>query len=278
MTTTTEHGGATGWRLDELGARGYEANLVPAVLDGWAADLVADVAPRPGDRVLDLACGTAVVGRHVAKAVGPDGHVIGVDANPAMLTVAREVTAALATPTTWHHALAESLPLDDASVDVVLCQQGVQFFEGPSSALAEAARVLTPGGRLGIGVCRPLGRQPGYLVLVDVLRRHLGEHAATVIASPYALGDTAELRALLARAGLVDMHARIVVTPFRIPSARALLAVETASSPLGDLTVSLSADRLEPLLDDLAAGLAAHRDDDGLLFPFETLVVTARRP
>lgn len=242
MTTTTERTTATGWQLDETGARGYEANLVPAVLDGWAADLVADVGLRPGDRVLDLACGTAIVTRHAAAAVGPDGHVIGVDANPAMLTVAREATAGLVTPTTWHRALARSLPLGDASVDVVLCQQALQFFDAPEQALAEAARVLVPGGRLGIGVCRSLDCRPGYVVLVEVLRRHVGDEAAEVIASPYARGQTDELRALLHGAGLTDVHARIVATPFRIPSAEALLVTEPASSPLGDLRASLPAD------------------------------------
>ncbi len=272
MTTTTK-----GWQLDLDGARGYEANLVPAAMDPWAADLVAAVGLAPGDGVLDLACGTGIVTRHAAGRVGPGGGLVGVDANPAMLAVAREVTSDLVPAATWHEATAEDLPLGDQAVDAVVCQQAVQFMADPIVTLVEARRVLAPGGRLGVGTCASLVRQPGYTVLVEVVARHLGEEAATVLASPYGLGEVDRLRAVITAAGFAGIHLRRSITPFRFPSPTAFLAAESASSPLGDLTARLPPATLDPLLADLADGLRPHRDDDGIVFPFETLVATADR-
>lgn len=264
-----------GWQLDRAGAESYEAHLVPAFMAPWAADLVAAVGVAPGDAVLDVACGTGIVARYAAAATGDAGEVTGVDVNSAMLAVARDVSSGLGVR--WERATADDLPLADASFDVVCCQQGLQFFAEPAAALREMWRVTRPGGRIGIGVCGALEHQPGYHVLVDRLREHVGAPAADVIRSPYALGDVTRLRALLDGGGFVDLHLRRLYTTFRVASGRALLQAETSASPLGDVLETLDPDRAEALVDDLEAAMAPWSDDDGVVFPFETLVVTARR-
>lgn len=266
-----------GWQLDEAGAWGYEHNLVPALLDGWAADLVATVAPARGARVLDLACGTGVVTRHAARLVGGRGHISGTDCNPAMLAVAREVSRDVEARVTWDQADATDLPYGDQTFDAVFCQHGLQFFAAPDVALAEMHRVTADGGRMGVATCRPLAHQPGYAVLVDTLARHVGDAVARAISSPYALGDLHRLGELVGAAGFRNVHRRIDITPLRIPSAEALMIAETASSPVGTIDQRLPVDAYRALVDDLTARLAAHTDDDGVVFPFETAVVTARR-
>jgi len=77
------------WQLSGNAAERYERVLVPAIFAPWAADLVALAKLRPGERVLDVACGTGVVGRLAAERVGPKGHVTGLDLNESMLEVAR---------------------------------------------------------------------------------------------------------------------------------------------------------------------------------------------
>jgi SAM-dependent methyltransferase len=267
----------TGWQLDEAGATAYEETLVPALLRPWAEDLVAAAGPRPGQRVVDVACGTGIVARTAARRVGATGAVTGVDLNPAMLAVAGRVSTGTVPAIRYEHGAADALPLPDAAADVVFCQQGLQFFPDPAAALAEMHRVCVPGGRLGVATCRSLARQPGYRVLVDVLARHVGEEAAAVVASPYALGELDRLRALATGAGFTGVHARIVVSTVRVPSAEALLRGETASSPLGDVVDRLDRSAAAALVADLDTALAPHTDDDGVVFPFETAVVTADR-
>jgi ubiquinone/menaquinone biosynthesis C-methylase UbiE len=91
----------------------------------------------PEDTVLDLACGTGLVSRHLAGRVG---RLVGVDITPAMAEQARDVLD------TFVLASAEALPFDTSTFDVVVCRQGLQFMEIPH-ALAEVLRVLRPRGR-----------------------------------------------------------------------------------------------------------------------------------
>jgi ubiquinone/menaquinone biosynthesis C-methylase UbiE len=275
MTTTATQD--AGWQLDEVGAAAYEAMLVPEALRPWAQDLVAAVAPRAGQHVVDVACGTGIVARTAAACVGPAGRITGFDINPAMLTVARRVSAGTEPEIRYEQAAADRLPVADGAADAVFCQQGLQFVPDPSAALAEMHRVCAPGGRLGIATCRSIDHQPGYLALTDVLARHLGEEAAAVIRTPYALGENSRLRELVAGAGFSGVHVRIVISPFRVPSAEALVRGETASSPLGDVVERLGPDAGAALVGELTRALEPHTDDDGVVFPFETVVVTADR-
>lgn len=266
-----------GWQLDDARARDYERFLVAAVLDGWAADLIDAVGVTAGDRVLDVGCGTGVVARHAAGRVGARGSVTGVDRNRSMLTLARELGVDLDPLVRWLEGDAADLPVAAVSVDVALCQQALQFVADPGAALAELHRVVVPGGRVGIGTCRSLAHQPGYTALIAAVARHLGDPAAAVLASVYALGDPGALGDLVAAAGFHDVHRRIEVTTFRLPSAEALLTAETSSSPLGPAADLLDPADYEALVADVTAAMAPHTDDDGVVFPFETLVVTARR-
>jgi ubiquinone/menaquinone biosynthesis C-methylase UbiE len=76
------------WQLEGPAAELYQRYLVPLITALWAADLVERSAPRPGERVLDVACGTGVVARLAAERMGT-GRVVGLDLNPGMLAVAR---------------------------------------------------------------------------------------------------------------------------------------------------------------------------------------------
>src|SRR5688572_14100435 len=114
-------------------ANAYEALFVPCLVGEWAP-LVADAAHvRPGERVLDVACGTGVLARAVAARAGSQGSVAGLDASRGMLAVAERHA-----PTVdWRHGVAEALPFDDSSFDAVVSQFGLMFFTDRRQALHE---------------------------------------------------------------------------------------------------------------------------------------------
>src|SRR5690606_27779700 len=148
----------------------YERYFVPAVGKPLAHDLLRLAALRPGERVLDVGCGTGVVTRLAARDVGAGGGAVGVDLEAAMLAVARSVTP----PTPgieWRQADAQALPFDDECFDVALCQMSLQFVEDRTRALAEMRRVLVPGGRVVLGLPGPA--TPQFEALADSLGRHI---------------------------------------------------------------------------------------------------------
>ena len=122
------------------GAENYERHFVPAIGEPVARRLVDAARPARGERVLDIACGTGIAARLAAEAVGPDGTVAGLDANPGMLEVARTVSP---DRIEWHAAPAEDMPLPDAAFDLALCSMGLQFFADKDQALRETL----PGAR-----------------------------------------------------------------------------------------------------------------------------------
>jgi SAM-dependent methyltransferase len=105
---------------------------------------------EPGELVLDHACGAGMDVLLAARRVGPQGSVIGVDLTPAMREQARLATqeAGLADRVEIRAGAMEDLPLDDASVDVVLSNGVVNLSPEKARVFAEIGRVLRPGGRL----------------------------------------------------------------------------------------------------------------------------------
>jgi len=122
----------------------YETLMVPLIFEPYAVDLVDRLAARPLTRVLEVAAGTGVVTRRLASVLPASVAIVATDLNQPMLDYASVVGTAR--PVEWRQADATTLPFADESFDAVVCQFGVMFFPDKAKALAEARRVLVPGG------------------------------------------------------------------------------------------------------------------------------------
>jgi demethylmenaquinone methyltransferase/2-methoxy-6-polyprenyl-1,4-benzoquinol methylase len=111
----------------------------------------ADVLQRPGARVLDLCCGTGDMAFALARVRGPNtAEIVGADFSRAMLARARQKATGMPNPPRWIEADALALPLADASFDLVVSAFGFRNLANYDAGLREIARVLKPGGELGI--------------------------------------------------------------------------------------------------------------------------------
>jgi SAM-dependent methyltransferase len=181
------------------------------------AELVARLAPRAGERWLDVATGTGGVAVRAAQA-GAD--VTGLDITPALLEQAQEAGAAAGVRVELVEGDAQHLPFEDASFDVVSSCFGVIFAPDRATAAGELARVCRQGGRLGLTVWRP---DEGFHALAE---RFLGERPAGY---PGAWGEEGAVEELLG--GSFELEVEEAVYPLDSDSLEAHYEWATTAVP-----------------------------------------------
>jgi SAM-dependent methyltransferase len=266
-----------GWQLETNSAEAYERYLVPALMTRWADRLLDLAGLRPGERALDVACGTGIVARRAAPRVGPGGRVVGLDLNEGMLAVARAASSGIRPAIEWRQGNATALPFGDGEFHLVVCHQALQFLSDREAAVREMHRVAAPGGRVAIGVCRPIEFSPGYPLLAEALGRHVGPEAEAMMRSPFPSWTIDDARGLLARGGFQDVRVEVEVSPIRYPSPEEFLRQEAACSPLASLVGALRPEARSVLVEELTGALRVRCDDEGVVFPIETYLMLAPR-
>ena len=264
------------WQLSDHGPKAYERYLVPSLFTPWAIDLLARVAVKPQERVLDVACGTGIVARLAAQQVGALGRVTGVDLNAEMLKEAHTQAARLGAAAHWAQGDVDALPFETGVFDVVLCQQSLQFFSDQARAAQEIKRVLTPDGRVALNVSRPLEHNPYIRALADALERHVGPEAGAAMQAPCGFGEAEVLRELLRQADFHDIRIHIVILTIRHPSVAEFISGQLTATPMAASIAALSGDGRAALHDDICASLRPYTDDEGLAVPYELYVAVAQ--
>jgi len=238
----------------------YDRHLAPVIFEPWAEILLEAVGVRSGDRVLDVASGTGVVARLAARHAGLEGRVVASDLSATMLAHAASRAAAPgAAPIEYLEAAATELPLADDAFDVVLCQQGLQFFTDQAGAAAEMHRVLRPGGVAGVAVwalghrLEPFDDYADALIGAGVEPPFAGAYES----SSFVIGAE-ELTTLLSDAGFAKIDVSVVEHTIVWPDAETR-AAGILGTPYGSPVARLAPDRRTALTLDLVGRTAAAR-------------------
>jgi ubiquinone/menaquinone biosynthesis C-methylase UbiE len=210
----------------------YDDVFVPRLFTPWAQVLLDEVGIRPGEAVLDVACGPGSVTRLAAERVGPTGRVVGCDFSAAMLALARgKATPSEAAPVEYVEAPADALPVAVESFEVAVCQQGLQFFPDQSAALDELYRALRPGGRLGIAVWSAIGDSPVFQAMYEALSEATGDELADRYrAGPWGLAEARDLHGLILAAGFEDVRVELRTVDVAFEGGAAQFATTLAAS------------------------------------------------
>ena len=195
-----------GW---DLAAIDYES-LWQAQLAEAQDALLALASPAVGERVLDIACGTGLVSFGAARAVGPNGQVLGIDLSERMIDAAERRARDLGLSNCIFSRMdAETLALPDASIDVALCALGLMYMPDPEQALREMRRVLRPGGRVSLAVWGERSKC-GWSAIFPIID---DEVASEVCPLFFRLGEQDSLARLCADAKFGNVrHRRITAT------------------------------------------------------------------
>jgi ubiquinone/menaquinone biosynthesis C-methylase UbiE len=250
----------------------YERYFVPSIGAPLAEDLAKIAALRPGERVLDVACGTGVVTRLAAQRIGSSGSVAGLDVNPGMLAIARSATPNLAID--WYETSAEAIPLPDGAFDVVLCQMGLQFISNKLGALREMRRVLAPGGRLVLNLPGPT--PPLFAAMADSLGKYISPLAVSFVHVVFSLHDEQELRELMKSAGFHEVDVQTTRKRLTLPPANEFLWQYISSTPLINLVAEASDENRAALEGDVGSKWRDFTTDGRLKCDVRMTTVTGR--
>ncbi len=251
------------WReIDDERVARYERIFVWR--EGHAA-LLAPLQLRPGSRVLDYGCGPGFVTAGMVEIVGPAGHAYGVDLNARFVSDASNRNSG-SDNISFHLVDDDRIPLDDASVDRLLCKNVLEYVADVQRTLAEFRRVLEPGGRFllidsdwGFVVVEPWGRER---------TRRFFEAAVLAFKEP-EIGR--QLRAQVIGAGFDDVDVRVQAG---VDTEGGSLLVLHNMASYARAFDAIAADEADAMLAEAQAAI----DADRYLFCLPQFLVTGLRP
>ncbi len=240
--------------------------------------LLAQAAPRPGDRVLEIGCGTGTTTALLAEAVGSAGHVLAVDVSRPMLDAAAIELAAYSN-VTLAEVDAATHPFEPV-YDLVVSRFGVMFFEDPVAAFINIRSALKHGGRLCCAAWAPIEQNPHWAVTLAVAITHLGPpkprrpHAP----GPLAFDDAAYVTAVLTQAGFADPAVQPLAFHLQGEGLASEADIATKIGPSGALLDEKSADpaqraALRTAFEQALAPIMAH----GVKLPATLHLITGQR-
>jgi ubiquinone/menaquinone biosynthesis C-methylase UbiE len=257
------------FRRDYAAAVRYETCLVPYLLRPWIPDLISYAGLRSGNRVLDVACGTGAVTMAAAARIGSSGRIVGLDISPEMLRVARESSTSVAPRIQWERGDAASLPFATSSFDVVLCQQGLQFFADRRRAVEEFRRVLSPHGKVAVLTWSTIEKNPYCLALARTARRHLGDEVSRQLQASFSLGQLPDLEKVLTHPGFNLVEVQSLTKTLKLPPLHEFVPRHFASTSLATSFASADAETQAAIITDVVKQLQTEDLLGEAFFPFE---------
>ncbi len=263
------------WDLSGNAAEQYEKIPARYLLGPWAPGLVEAAEIQRDERVLDIACGTGVVTRAAAEKLGPAGHVTGLDLNEGMLEVARSLGDPGSGNIAWVQNSAIDIDFSDDSFDVVLCQQGLQFFPDQRKALRETHRVLRGDGRTYFSVWRGAG--PYNDALGGALSKYIDEDTSQRYLAARDVPDANALQSMFSDTGFRQVSITPIEMEVRLPEIEKFILAHLRGTPVAGAVEALSEGAQTAFVEAAVRDLSKFSDGSDVIVPDAINLVSARK-
>lgn len=251
----------------------YERFMGPWIFEPFALDLVAHIHTPGIKTVLETACGTGRVTGHLRTALPPDARLVATDLNADMFAIARQIIPDQ--DIEWQTADAQALPFEDSYFDMVVCQFGLMFMPDKAKALAEACRVLKPGGRLLMSTWDKLENNPAFDIANQIVARYFPADPPLFFHVPFSLHDERQLASWVKEAGFGHCSISRVKKDCRGAGAADIAAGMLEGTPVYTAINERDASLLPAIKKDLAAELARQFGDAPMVSPMQAWIIEA---
>jgi SAM-dependent methyltransferase len=254
--------------------------LLDRQIEGVGRRAMEALAPKPGERLLDVGCGCGQTTLALAEQVGPRGEVIGLDLSRPMLEVARRRAADDgAANVRFEEADAQTTAFEPAAFDGLYSRFGVMFFDDPKAAFRHLLDALKPGGRLAFVCWRGMAENPWMTAPLVAALAALPPGPPPPdpnTPGPFAFADAERVRDILASAGFADITIAPVDAEIGGNSLADSLTLALRIGPLGARL--REAPEFRPMVAQAVGdALAPYVRDGGVWMPSAVWIVTARR-
>jgi SAM-dependent methyltransferase len=248
-------------------------------LEPFRVEVLAQLRPRPGEHILDMGTGPGEPAMSIARDVGKQGRVTGIDLSERMIEIARQVGRARGLDNVDFKVMdCSKLDFLDATFDAAISCFGFQIFTNPEKAAAQALRVLKPSGRVFATVWSTGDKVPFLDVIVAPMLEHAEPDATGYLPTPYETGGPGEMVAFLEAAGFVDGQEHRVTHRMRFDDEDAYLRSVLKATPIGHSLSEEPPEVQEEVLRKTRENLRKWRTSEGIQLPAECVIAGARKP
>jgi len=247
-------------------------------LEPFRSALVSRLDPKPGEKVLDLGTGPGEPAISIAREVGPQGHVTGVDLSENMVSIATQVGRARGLQNVEFLTMdCAALSFASASFDAAVSSFGFQIFTDPEKAAREAYRVVRPEGRICVSVWSTGDRVPFLDAIIAPMLERAEPDETGYLPTPYETGGPGEMVAFLQAAGFRDGREEHLQHLMQVASVEDYLQSILEATPIGHSLSEEDPAVQQEILRETRENLRKWETPRGLSIPAECVIVSAVR-